>query len=904
MGGLVAVLVAGLALWVSPAQAEVDTESSDGTTEFIQVKLVEKSLSFDRDEDVEGQLLTSMSSDMAVGIASVEPLVSLSDHDLERLRRADNDLPDLRTWFKIGVAPGSSSAELIAQLQELPGVETAEPAPVPALDPADTPDFTASQGYLGPAPGGIDAEYAWTFANGAGAGVTIYDVERVWNQTHEDLAAASGVTPLLNPGDSNAEAANDNNHGTAVIGQLIATENDFGVTGISHDADLGLAPHTTADLGYNPTNAILLATADASAGDVILLEVQNNVCGLPDGNYGPIEWSQSVFDAVQTAVANGIVVVAAAGNGSVDLDQVACDDRFDRNTRDSGAIIVGAGGSAGSVNDLAKLDFSSYGSRVDMQGWGENVMTTGYGTGYSDPDDPTNPNRWYRTDFAGTSSASPIVAGAAANLQAIAIDQLGAPLSPTAIRDLLRTTGTPQQGDTSLQIGPRPDLRAAINQMLNLQPPVADIGGPYITDEGQNVTLDASGSTPVGDLTFEWDLDNDMVFDDAVGAMVPFTNVADDGVFPVRVRVTSSSGQTAEAETTVTVRNVLPTVVATADGPVDENSAITVSGTITDPGTDTLTATIDWGDGAGAQPLGGELNPFAVQHVYGDDGVFTVVICANDDRGETCANVEAIVNNVRPSAEIDKSSAVGFPGESAIVTTEGSMLALEGRATDPGSDDLTVTWSWDDGSPDQVEVDLNNPPNPDPDPSPDINPRDVLNTGTHVFDRACLYQVQFGVEDDDGGDNADTVTVIVRGDSKQVRSAGYWYQQVRSKAKGSKKLSDETMDCYRQIVNHISSTFSETRSLADRAEAEQILAGSAASKSSARKLDRQLLAAWFNYVNGSIELDDIVDVNGDRSGDISVAQLFVEAESVRNDPDAGSDDLLRYKDILDLLNNQ
>jgi hypothetical protein len=177
--------------------------------------------------------------------------------------------------------------------------------------------------------------------------------------------------------------------------------------------------------------------------------------------FGPVEYDDDVFNAIQIAVANGFVVVEAAGNGGVNLDQAACGSKFDRNVRDSGAIIVGAGGTPGS-NDRERLGFSSYGSRVDLQGWGQNVVTTGYGDLYTNPDDPNNPNFWYTSTFNGTSSASPIVAGAAANLQGISLERFGTFLPSSEIRQLLVETGSPQQGDTSENIGTRPDLRAAI----------------------------------------------------------------------------------------------------------------------------------------------------------------------------------------------------------------------------------------------------------------------------------------------------------------------------------------------------------------------------------------------------------------------------------------------------------
>jgi hypothetical protein len=410
---------------------------------------------------------------LAAQVASMQRLFTLSTAQLDALRAASPDLPDLTLWFQIQLAGGTDPGDFLAQLRAQANVDEAEFTPLASPDPATTPDFTGNQGYLGPAPAGIDAEFSWTIPGGDGTGITIYDVERAWQQTHEDLSKAAGVSQLLDSGDSNNEG--NNSHGTAVLGELIGDDDTKGVTGISFGADIGLAPKITANLGYNLANAILLAAADALPGDVILIEDQTSVCELgacdlttQDG-CGPSEWQQSVFDATQTAVANRITVVAAAGNGDEDLDTASCDGRFDRTQRDSGAIIVGAGGSAGSGNDRER-DYSSYGSRVDLQGWGDGVMTTGYGNtptrpGYSDPDDLFNPDKWYTENFGGTSSAAAMVAGAVANLQGIAKETFGVPLIPFQVRSLLRDTGSPQLGDTSENIGPLPDLQSAIGQI-------------------------------------------------------------------------------------------------------------------------------------------------------------------------------------------------------------------------------------------------------------------------------------------------------------------------------------------------------------------------------------------------------------------------------------------------------
>lgn len=462
VGPIIVMLIAVLALGLlsTPAHAQFSPD--------IQVR-------FSEGTDVDPPTDALSSSGLLSSVESITRLFSLPTSRLDELRQAGetgsgDSLPDLNMWFALELVDGTDVDEFLEDLKALPNVDEAELAPIPQPLTAVTPDFTADQDYLGPATDGIDATFSSTLTGGDGSGTTIYDVEYSWNQNHEDLSKAAGVSLLLDPGDSASDPFNDTNHGTAVLGELIADDNTIGVTGIVPGAHIGLAPANTTNLGYNPANAILLAVDDAEPGDVILIEQQYWVCGT--GYYGPLEWIQSVFDAIQVAVANRIVVVEAAGNGGVDLDQAGCNNRFDRTNRDSGAIIVGAGGSP-LGNDRRRLGFSSYGSRVDVQGWGEDVVTTGYGPapppalprGYRDPDDPDDPDSWYTFRFGGTSSASPIVAGAVASLQGIALEQFKTPILPFQMRKLLVDTGSPQLGNVAEHIGPRPDLRAAIAEI-------------------------------------------------------------------------------------------------------------------------------------------------------------------------------------------------------------------------------------------------------------------------------------------------------------------------------------------------------------------------------------------------------------------------------------------------------
>lgn len=419
-------------------------------------------------------------------VVSHTKLFSLPEEKLNELRakesgRLGTPLPDLNLWVEMTLQSGTDAAAFLVEMRRLANVEIAAPAPLPQPPPWIPPDFTRKQGYLDPALGGIEARFSWTIPGGNGNGVTIYDVEYNWLQTHDDLSRAGGVAILVDSGDSNHPPGFDElgcpapcdsvnrEHGTAVLGELIADRDTRGVTGISWGAKIGLAPANTSNLGYNPANAILLAVMNGSAGDVILLEQQYPACGLP--GFGPIEVLPSVFDAIHTAIAHGFVVIEAAGNGGMNLDHAACSGVFDRSVRDSGAVIVGAGHQPSSGLDRQREDFSSFGSRVDLQGWGSDVVTTGYGDLFLASDRPADPGFWYTGVFNGTSSAAAIVAGAVANLQGIALARSGAPVAPLQIRTLLVQTGSPQLGNTDEPIGPRPNLRQAVAQLTrDIQP--------------------------------------------------------------------------------------------------------------------------------------------------------------------------------------------------------------------------------------------------------------------------------------------------------------------------------------------------------------------------------------------------------------------------------------------------
>ena len=316
--------------------------------------------------------------------------------------------------------------------------------------PITTPSFESHQGYLGPAPQGIDAVAAWR-RGVRGQGVWFADIEGGWNAQHEDLPGDR----IRQVGGAVYDEPSWRAHGTAVLGEVVGRDNAKGIVGIAPDVD---RVFTSSIFESSVADAIDAAAAQLRAGDVLLIELQGQG---PRGRYVAVELWRDVFDAIQAATRRGVIVVEAAGNGGEDLDHRIYQGAFDRRTRDSGAILVGAGGPPRSgFVDRERLAFSNYGSRVDVQGWGRKVATLDYG----DLQACAGADRHYTGEFSGTSSASPIVAGAAVLLESIARSR-GRVLAPDEVRALLRRTGTPQAGNTRQAIGPRPDLGRAVVEL-------------------------------------------------------------------------------------------------------------------------------------------------------------------------------------------------------------------------------------------------------------------------------------------------------------------------------------------------------------------------------------------------------------------------------------------------------
>jgi Subtilase family len=437
---------------------------------------------------------------------TISPLLGRSEERLKAATAAVPSppgalVPDLSVFYRVD-APDARLLQLAERFQQFEFVEAAyveppvdlpvwpaEAVPSEVEPPSITPDFSNRQGYLENAPNGIDARFAWTIPGGRGAGVGIIDIEGAWQFTHEDLLRNQGGVV----GGAQINDLRFRNHGTSVVGVIGGDDNGFGIVGICPEANV----RAIADSGLGGVTfpsqvaaAITTAANMLNPGDIILIEAHapgprfNFIDVGGQQGYIAMQYWPEVYAAITYAtIVRGVIVVEAAGNGNENLDDPIYSvpppgfppfwAPFNRANSDNAAIIVGAGapppGTHGrALNpDRSRLPFSNYGSCVDAQGWGAEVTTCGgFFTGPGDLWGGSDENLWYTDQFAGTSSASPIIVGALACVQGV-LKAAGKPLLvPITARQLLQNTGSAQQDapgrPSSERIGNRPNLFLAL----------------------------------------------------------------------------------------------------------------------------------------------------------------------------------------------------------------------------------------------------------------------------------------------------------------------------------------------------------------------------------------------------------------------------------------------------------
>lgn len=361
--------------------------------------------------------------------------ISINCHELNKYYYLN--LPDNNIY---------SLDNLITILKQHPDIEYVQTVPIQPIEPPNiTPDFTQYQQYLYEPEKtvninkiiGLGVLGAWK-QEAYGQGVQVADIEWDFNLSHHDLST-DNITSLLPFNEKTSQA----DHGTAVAGLIMGKKDGKGITGLAYKLDMFYA---ISELTCGRIDAIIASKRILHAGDIVLYEMQT-IC--EHQAYVPADYEMHIWEATRALTDAGIIVIMAAGNGGVDLDLPAYESYRQRN--DNNSIRVGAG----SPYTLNRLPFSTHGSPIHVQAWGEDVATAGYGDLFRSDD-----NHTYTANFSGTSSASALVAGAAAVIQSWYKNHTNSVLTPIQMRDLLIRTGTfPQLND---KIGPLPNVNNAI----------------------------------------------------------------------------------------------------------------------------------------------------------------------------------------------------------------------------------------------------------------------------------------------------------------------------------------------------------------------------------------------------------------------------------------------------------
>jgi thermitase len=248
----------------------------------------------------------------------------------------------------------------------------------------------------------IKAPAAWDTAKGS-PGVIVAVIDTGVDHTHPDLTGDT-VLPGGDFVDQDDDAMDDHGHGTHVAGTIAAMgENGIGIAGVAHGVKV-LAIKALDRNGYGRVSDIAdaIARAQKLGAKVIALA------------FGTPQSSPEVGAAVAKASADGVLVVAPAGNDNAQ----AC--YFPAAFH--GAFAVGA-----TDTTDGRAWFSNYGPRIDIAAPGVAIHSSVLHASY----EPWN----------GTSMSVPYVAGAAALLWS-----RNATLSMETVRAVLIKTGDPTRG--------------------------------------------------------------------------------------------------------------------------------------------------------------------------------------------------------------------------------------------------------------------------------------------------------------------------------------------------------------------------------------------------------------------------------------------------------------------------
>jgi serine protease len=286
----------------------------------------------------------------------------------------------------------------------------------------------------------IEMPSAWDVADGSGVTVAVIDTGVAYENYSIYAKAPDLAGTCFVPGydfiNGDAHPNDDNGHGTHVAGTIAETTNNgIAMAGVAPGACI-MPIKVLADDGFGSYAGVAdgISWATDHGAQVINLSLT--------GSY-----SSSVEDAVNYALANDVVVVAATGNGGD--DQIG-DPSPGCPACHTGVLAVGATDYNMDRTYYSNYGCSGYGGCLDIMAPGGDVYADenddGYGDGilqetlgiWCDPSVPPGDYTTFRYCFgAGTSMAAPHVAAAAA-----LILETNPSLTADEVRDVLSSTAT------------------------------------------------------------------------------------------------------------------------------------------------------------------------------------------------------------------------------------------------------------------------------------------------------------------------------------------------------------------------------------------------------------------------------------------------------------------------------
>jgi hypothetical protein len=341
-----------------------------------------------------------------------------------------------------------------------------------------------------------------------------------------------------------------------------------------------------------------------------------------------------------------------------------------------------------------------------------------------------------QTGFGGTSNV-PTVQWSSSNPAVATIDASGnAQTVSPGTTTIIATSGNVSCMTTN---------ECATFTVTNNPPSVSITNGPFSRNESSNsVFINSSASDSDFDfLTYLWSIvSGPGTISNPSSFNANYVNTDGPGVATIQLKVTDGYGASAIATTTVTTLNVAPSVsIFGSGGSIQEGSTFTTSGNFQDPGADTWTATVDYGDGTGVQPLALSGKNFNLSHIYADNrpnnASYTITVTVtDDDLGVGVATRNVFVNNVNPSQ-------IMLNGSTTVLLGQG--YSASGSFNDPGADSWMVTVNYGDGTGDQTFGALPN----------------RTFALSHTYTSAGSFPLSVKVTDDDGGFTQTSRTITV-----------------------------------------------------------------------------------------------------------------------------------------------